>query len=444
MRLDATSILVATAATAVVALLPGLLAALRLVRTTSAHGSVRAVRSISDDVRGVRHRRLLIAGEAALATVLLVGATLLIRSFDALGRVDPGFEEEGAIAMTVSIPVQKYSDVSETRRVYREILTGLRRLPGVVAAGAVTDLPVRSDGEGYGVMVPGINEPESPENWPTARRIAISDGAMEALGVTLVRGRHFAAADGPEDAPVALVNEAMVREIFLGQDPIGRFVSPGEDPREVVGVVRDVRQSGPGQDAPPAFYVPLDQEGQRPGLSFIVRGGGQTVALVTAMRDVVNSVDTQIPVADFVELDRLTSEVTMRPRFLAAIMSGFASLATMLAVLGVYAVLAHSVRARSREIGLRSALGASSREIVREVLTEGLRPTLAGLLVGLTAAAVLSGFLESLLFQVEPLDATSFAAGALMLVTASVAACVAPAVWAARLDPAAALKTTTE
>jgi predicted permease len=379
-----------------------------------------------------------------LATVLLVGATLLIRSFEALGRVDPGFDADGGIAMSLSFPTQRYPDASETRRAYREILTGLRQLPGVVAAGAVTDLPMRSSGEGYAVIAPGINEPESVENWPTARRIAISEDAVDALGVTVLRGRDFSLSDGPGDPPVALVNEAMVREVFLGQDPIGRFVSPGENPREVVGVVRDVRQSGPGEDPPPAFYVPLDQEGARPGLSFVVRAERNPLALVTAMRDVVDSVDPQVPVTDFVELDRLASDARLRPRFLAAVMSGFAALATMLAVLGVYAVLAQSVRARSREIGVRSALGATRGNIVREILAEGLMPTVAGLLVGLTAAAALSGYLQSLLFQVEPLDPASFATGALMLLAASVVACTAPAAWAARLDPARALKTEAE
>ena len=231
------------------------------------------------------------------------------------------------------------------------------------------------------------------------------------------------------------------REDRSRESPIGRRLtgSSGEVGWEVVGVARDVQYRGPAQDPPATFYVALEQ---RPSsqLSFVVRSDGDPLALVEPMRNVVRSVDSEQPITEFITMDRLTSEATAQPRFVTSVMSGFAMLAIVLAVLGVYGVLAYNVRARSREMGLRSALGASSGQVIRHVIAGGMRPALGGLAVGLAGAALLSRFLETLLFEVEPLDTATFAGGGIILAVAAAIACTVPAIWAARVDPMVSLR----
>jgi ABC-type antimicrobial peptide transport system permease subunit len=184
----------------------------------------------------------------------------------------------------------------------------------------------------------------------------------------------------------------------------------------------------------------MAQETPRPRISYIARSSGDPLALIDAMRNVVREVDPDLPVTDFVTLDQLSAEVTAQPRFLAAVMAGFAVLASLLAVLGVYGVLAHAVRSRTREIGLRCALGASRSEVMRQVFMEGMAPAVGGLAVGLAGAALLSRYLESLLFSVRPLDAATFGFGVAILAASAAVACIGPAVWAARVDPMVSLR----
>jgi putative ABC transport system permease protein len=439
-RLDAASVWAAVAVTGVVALLPGIFSALRLVGRGASGGLGGWARQVGEDLRGVRQRRWLVAGEMALAVVLLIGAGLLVRSLVAMARVDPGFTEEGAVAMTLTIPAQKYGDPASIRAVPREILTGLRALPGVTAAAATSDLPILSQGEGWGVIVPDLDGGPTSEG-QTAQRYSVTEDAFDALGVRLVRGRALRASDGANDPLVTVVNETMVRQFFRGQDPIGLHVSNGGDEsREVVGVVRDVRHGAPSDDLLPAFYVPMEQDNPRPRVSFVVRAAGDPLGLVGPMREVARAVDPDLPVSEIVPLERLAFEVTARPRVLAAVMSGFAVLATILAILGVYGVLAHTVRARSREIGLRSALGASRGRTIRHVIAGGMGPALVGLAVGLGAAALLGRFLQSLLFGVEPSDPVTFAGAGFLLAASAALACLLPALWAARVDPMTSLR----
>jgi predicted permease len=343
--------------------------------------------------------------------------------------------------MTLSVPAQKYVEPSAMRAVQEEILDGLRLLPGVAYAGATTDLPMRSSGEQYAVAIPGLYEPSEAEAIGITR-LPVSIDGFRALGLPLIRGRHFTAADGPDDPLAIIVNERMARDFFMGQDPIGRQVTStsGTGGRTVVGIVADVRQRGPGEEPPPTFYVPMAQETPRPRISYIARSSGDPLALIDAMRNVVREVDPDLPVTDFVTLDQLSAEVTAHPRFLAAVMAGFAVLASLLAVLGVYGVLAHAVRSRTREIGLRCALGASRSEVMRQVFMEGMAPAVGGLAVGLAGAALLSRYLESLLFSVRPLDAATFGFGVAILAASAAVACIGPAVWAARVDPMVSLR----
>ncbi len=439
-ELDGTALFVALLIALVVTVLSGLLPALRIAGGDPSSATRSGAREVNEGLRGIRLRRLLVAGEVALAVVLLVGAGLLIRSFNAFVRVDPGFGADGAIAMRLTIPQQKYPEAASMMAVYRQISSGIEGLPGVTLVGATADLPFRSRGLGRGIIVPGVNEPGA-DPVRSVTSFAVSENAFQALGITLLRGRSFMASDGPDDPPVVVVNETMVREFFLGRDPIGRRITgrDGQNGWEVVGVVRDVRHLGPAQDVPAAFYVPLEQQ-PMPRISFVAVSDGDPLLLVEPMRNVVRSVDSEQPITEFISLDRLASEVPDGSRFLVSVMSGLAMLAVVLAVLGVYGVLAYAVRMRSREMGLRSALGASRGQVIRYVIAGGMRPALVGLAVGLVGAALLSRFLESLLFDVEPLDAAAFASGGIILAVTAAIACTVPAVWAARVDPMVSLR----
>ena len=208
----------------VVTVLSGLLPALRIAGGDPSSATRSGAREVNEGLRGIRLRRLLVAGEVALAVVLLVGAGLLIRSFNAFVRVDPGFGADGAIAMRLTIPQQKYPEAASMMAVYRQISSGIEGLPGVTLVGATADLPFRSRGLGRGIIVPGLNEPGA-DPVQSVTSFAVSENAFQALGITLLRGRSFMASDGPNDPPVVVVNETMVREFFLGRDPIGRRIT---------------------------------------------------------------------------------------------------------------------------------------------------------------------------------------------------------------------------
>jgi predicted permease len=411
---------------------------IRGAATNSAESLQSGVRQVGEGVRGLRIRRGLVAAEVGLAVVLLVGAGLSLQSFGALLRVDAGFRPEGVAAMTVNVPFSRYSAGGAWVTRHEEILTELRALPGIEAAAGLGYLPIRSPGEGIAVRVPGIYEPPAGEGI-VPRVFPVTTHAFRSLGVTLVAGRDFLPSDGPDDRRVAIVNETFVRDVLQGGDAIGvRFTNEPTE-WEIVGVVGDVRHEGLREPAPPTFYTHMPQA-PRARQSYVVRTDGDLGSLFVAMRSAVEAIDPQLAIAEMLPLTSVTSDYRARPRVITAVTSGFAALALILATLGVYGVLAYTVRGRLREMGLRSALGASRTTIARDVVVGGMRPAVAGLAVGLVGASLLSGYLESLLFEVEPLNLTTFVGGGALLLLAAAAACVVPASWAARVDPAESLR----
>jgi len=439
--LDGTVVAAALLVTLLAAALAGVLPALRAADVAPADDLREGSRASSTGLRGVRLRRGLVAAEVALAVLLLTGAGLLVRSLEALGRVDPGFETEGRIAMTLTLQDQKHPERTEWMGLYHQILDRLAAHPDVVAAGAIRYLPFRGDGESVPVQVPGLYEP-APEAQRYGHLFQISDDLFPALGMRLLRGRAPGPEDGPEDLPVVVVNEAFQRDFFHGQDPVGRRFKPGRDARyeiEIVGVVADVRFAGLGEPAEPALYVRNDQN-PRIQMSYVVHTSGDPMALVADMRRIVHEVDPDQPVTEIVPLAELTSETLARPRFFTALLGGFAALALVLAALGVYGVLAYVVRGRAREMGLRIALGASGGLVARRVLLQGMAPVGLGVAVGLVGAAALSRFVQSLLFGVTPLDPPTYVAVATVLGAVAALACLVPAWSASHVDPIESLR----
>jgi predicted permease len=438
--LDGAVLAVGVAVTLGATLLAGVVPALRTARATPGSKLREGGRGVAGGTRGVRLRRGLVAAEVALAVVLLVGAGLLFRSVRAMGEVDPGFETGGRLAMTLTISDQKHPDRGEWMSMYREILRRMEALPGVEAAGAIRYLPFRGEGEAWPLQVPGLYEP-TPEEQRYVRSYQVSPDLFQALGIRVLRGRGIRPTDGPDDPFAIVVNETLAREFFQGRNPVGRRVRVAGTEIEVLGVVEDVRHAGLAEEAPPVAYVPQEQS-PRIQMSYVLSAGAGTdpLGLADDLRDIVHDLDPEQAINEILPLEELAGSQTARPRFVALLLGLFATLAVLLAALGVYGVLSWVVRARTREMGLRMALGASAGQVRRMVLANGLRPVGWGLLLGLAAALVLTRFLESLLFGVPATDPATYLAVAAGLGVVGVAASLVPAWSATRVDPMESLR----
>jgi putative ABC transport system permease protein len=403
---------------------PGLFQALR----DAARGAARRSRGM---------RAALLVSEISLAFVLLVGAGLALRSFGRVTAVDPGFQAHDLLTAELSLPASRYPGPEQTGAFYRALLPRLQGLPGAEQAAVALPLPFAPMGVSAGVHLPDRALPP-PDRRPSLGARFVSPGYTELMGIRLLRGRSFVATDEAAGAPlVALVSESAARLLWPGEVPIGKRMSAaiaGDGPggREVVGVVADIktRLDEPGRTEIylPFVNVPL------PHLGIVVRSP-RAAALASALRAEVLAVDPLQPLAEIRTMeDRLATSVAPR-RLSALLLALFAALALVLASAGIYSVLSYSVAQRTRELGIRMALGAEPRQLHRLVVSEGLRWALLGLGVGLMGALALTRVLASQLYGVSPTDATTFGAlGALLLAVAAMASLV-PARRATRVDP---------
>jgi putative ABC transport system permease protein len=434
---------VAAAATALSALVAGLPAALRLSRADPAPGIVRAAGRVAGAAGRHRLRDGLVVLEVASAVALLAGAALLVRSYERLRAVDPGYEPRGVLIAPVFLDMEHYGSGDRSSAYYQTLLERLRALPGVVAAGAATALPASPLG-------PDFERPVWPEEQPQderARRPAwvrmVTTDYFRTLGIRLVAGRPFGAEDGPRAPRRALLSEGLALRLFPGASAVGRRVvidysMAGTYPYEIVGVVGDVRFSGPRTEPRHEIYL---AHAQRPYLvmNVAVRGEGDARLLAPAVRRVLHELDPAKPAHGIHDLAQLTGATYARDRYLTLSLSAFALAAVLLALVGVHGVLAHRVRERTREIGVRIALGASGGVLVRWVAAQGLRLVLAGLALGALVSALLARVLAGLLFGTSPLDPAALVAMVTLPVVALLVS-LGPAWRAARTDPAAVLR----
>jgi putative ABC transport system permease protein len=408
--------------------------------------------ALAEDGRGAggrrrtRTRRAIVVAEVALSLVLLAGAGLLLRTVWNLNRVDPGFDSRGVLTFEITLPESRYAEIPPQVRFFDELTGRLERLPGVVAAGAVGDLPIAEDNyvphnteiEGW-TFAPG-QEPEIPHR-------PVTPGYLDAMGIAVVRGRGLRPSDRADAPPVAVVNEAMARRFWPGQDPVGRRVRwarPLEDRPwlTVVGVVGDVRSNALREVEEPALYTPHAQSRfpWRRIMSVAVRAAGDPAALVPAIRREVRAIDPAVPVVDAETMDRVLHDSVGRVRTEGALLAGFAAVALALAALGIYGVLAQLVSDRRREIGIRVAVGANRSDILRLVVGQGLRLAGTGVVLGVAGALGATRVLRAVLYGVEPGDPLTLAAiGAGALGTAVLASWL-PARRAAAVAPAEALR----
>jgi putative ABC transport system permease protein len=394
-------------------------------------------RSESGSRGGTRLRRILVLGETALAVTLLFGAGLLIRSFWRLTHVDTGMRTESVLTLSITIPSRIYN--AEKDGPYRDaILSRIRALPGVVAVGGSKTLPLQGGGEAYGVRVEG--RPDEKRIKPDGGSIIVTTGYFSALGIPVVQGRDFTQADMDTEAPVLLVNRTLARQLWPGENPVGKGLIFGEKSRlEVVGVIGDVRQDGLEVTPRAAMYVPVARF-PRSSLKIFVRHAGDPAALAAGIRSVIRGLEPDQPISRVVPLTEIVSEAAAKPRLLTSLVAAFGAIALLLAALGIYGVISYGVAQRRREIGIRMALGAGRTEVRRLVVREGMALAGAGLALGLLASAALSPILRSLLFQTRAGDLATLLSVTVLLGAVALLACSIPAGRAANLDPQEALR----
>jgi predicted permease len=436
-RVDRPALLAALAAALVTGVLVGLAPALRASGVTLHHALRDAGRAASAGARQGRLRGALVVAEVALACVLLVGAGLLTRSLLRVLDQDLGFRAEHAVAVRIDARRTFAGDAARAAY-YADALGRVRAAPGVEAAGLTDVLPFGFNRQWSG-PVPGRAYGDHPP--PVYVRVA-SDGLVRAMGVRLLAGRDLAAADDSAARRVVVVNEALAREFWPGDNPLGRMLDPGGQgvPHEVVGVVAGTRHQALEQAPAPEMYLSFRQMPDYASVYAVVRGSPPPAALAAAVRAALRPMDPALPLTEVRVLEELVAQSVAPRRLVAGLLGGFAVFALALAALGLYAVIAYGVAQRTRELGIRLALGATAADVRRRVLAETLRLAAAGAVVGFAAAAAFAGALRGLLFGVPAADPATFAAALWALAGAALLAGYLPARRAARLSPAAALR----
>ena len=389
-----------------------------------------------------RLRSALVVSEIALAVVLLASAGLLIKSFVRLQQVDRGFNTDSILTMVVRLP-DSYNQDPQVINFFRQALEHIRTLPAVRSAGIVNFLPLYGGmGSATGFKIAGRPEPAPGEEPSTDVRV-VDAGYFQTMGIPLLRGRNFTEMELTEPKKVILINEALARKHFPNEDPIGKRldVAMFDNPIwcEVIGVVGNVRYDSLVDESPPAVYFP-HSELVYSFMTLVVRTDGDPAAIAPAVQREIRALDPNQPVSDVRTMDQVMSEWTSRSRFNTLLLGLFAGLATLLSAVGIFGVMNYSVALRTRELGLRLAIGAQPRQVLLLVLKQGLLLTVLGVVVGLAAAFALTRLLSGLLFGVEAFDLSTFTTISLLLVFVSLLACYLPARRAMRIDPLRALR----
>jgi putative ABC transport system permease protein len=396
-----------------------------------------------------RLRDVLVVAEIALAFVLLVGSGLLLRSFSSLLHVDPGFDSTNVLTMGLPIAQTQYPDPARLNLYLREIQAGIESVPGVRRAAVTSALPL--PGWGYGMPFQIAGQPELDRaHRPGGFFKMVSPSYFETLGIKLSRGRVLNQHDTQGAPPVTVINETFAKKYFPGQDPIGKRVRiqevvPGktelgpEIPWEIVGVIVDEKVSGLNDVTSGGFYV-SNQQSPVYGVGLVVRGNLNPSALQKSIRQAVDGVNKDQALSDIRTLDELKTQSLGPDRLGAMLLAVFAGIALLLAAIGIYGVISYSVVQRTHEIGIRAALGASRGNLLRMVLVNGLTLMLIGLALGIAGSFAVTRLLSSLLFGIGARDPLTIAAVAVVLAFVSLAACLIPALRAARVDPLVALR----
>ena len=402
------------------------------------YGTLRAQGKESGDGRGGRTRALLMMLEVAFTVVILVGAGLMLRSFSELSSVDLGVTSSNVVVTQVAFVGSRYRLPAEQASAVERLLANVRAIPGVTIAGGSTSMPPARIQQGETFAVVG-QPAAAPGHEPTAIYIPTTPGFLEALGISLIRGRYIDARDDANGAPVVLISRELARRHFGEADPIGHQLQLGGVPHTIVGVTGDATYEGVGMPTAPVIYVPYAQS-PFAGVQLAIRTTLSPPALGASLREALRHVDPELPLQPPRTLESLIAESVVRPRFNTWLLSTFGGLALVLASIGIYSVIAFAVTQRRAEIGIRLALGAPARSVVSKILRGGMLPVLVGLGVGFAAALVGVRLISGLLYGVPPTDSVTFVLVAIVLLATAFLAGFLPARRAARIDPVIAMR----
>src|SRR5205085_825268 len=391
-----------------------------------------------------RLRALLMISEVALSLVLLVGAGLMVRSFISLLNVQPGFNGQHVVSMSISLPFRKYTKPEQSADFYAQLLTRLRGLPGVQHAAAVNVIPFEFSDDSTHFQIEG-RAPFTPGSEPFADFRVITPDYFDALDIPVLQGRSFNERDTANAPRVAIISDKMARRFFADQNPLGQRLLFRDEPYEIVGVVGDVRYRN-FIDEPhderlrPAIYVPHAQLGGYRGMSVVVRAAGDPAALTAAVRSEVQALDRDQPIFNVRTMPQVFIEGMAPQRLTAFMFAGFALVALLLAAVGLYAVISYSVAQRTHEIGIRMALGAQASDVFKLIIKQGLKLIAIGVAIGLAGAFALTRVMASILYGVSATDFGTFIGISLLLGVVALVACYVPARRAAKVDPMVALR----
>jgi predicted permease len=422
----------------------GLAPALQASRMDPKRGLYEGGRGSMGSARQQRLRSVLVVSEVSLACVLLIGAGLMLRSFLNQLNLDPGFQQNHVLTATLSLPQVEYKTRADSTRFYSRLVTGLRNLPGVESAGAGSDLPWTGyDENAGGFTIEGKKPP--PHDDFHARYHMATPGYFPALGIPAVRGRFFTDADTKDAPQVIIINQSMAARYWPGEDAVGKRFTFEDNPKEkdwmrIVGVVGDVKDKPDSPSAEPAFWWPYAQAPFSSDMTVVLRAIGDPRVLADELRDRVKLLDPSLAVANVRLMDQIADASIATPRFAFSLVGLFAGLAIALAAIGTYGVISYSVSQRLPEFGLRLALGAPPRDVLRMVLAQAVRLALSGAALGLVVALMLARVLRSMMYDVSPADPLTFVSVVFMVIVIALLACYLPARRAARANPMTALR----
>ena len=388
-------------------------------------------------------RNALVVTEIGLALAVLVGAGLLVKSFMRVHEINPGFNPQGLLTMHLSLPDFKYRAAPQRANFYKQLIDNVRSLPGVQSAGAVSVLPLSGGGSSGSFRIEGRDTPQG-QSAPHGARWAATPEYFKTMGIPIIRGRYFEDRDTAEAAQVAIIDESLAKKFWPGEDPVGKRITFQGPPtnriwREIVDIVGHVKHSDLEGESRAQYYVPHQQISQ-PGMALVVRTAADPNNLAGAVRGAVKTLDADLPVFRVRAMDQFVADSMVQRRFALLLIGIFACLASLLAAIGLYGVMAYSVTQRTHELGLRMALGAQRSDVLKLVVKQGMVLAGVGLAIGVIGALLLSRLMKTLLFNVSATDPLIFVLIAATLAAVALIACLFPARRATRVDPMVALR----
>ena len=389
---------------------------------------------------GKRTRSVLVAVEVALSLVLLIGAGLMIKSFIRLQQTHLGFNTDNLLALDLALSESRYPEEHQQVSFFQKTLEQVGALPGIQSAAVTTGLPLTVNLSGSDFRVEGHPEPEPGQEMIINTR-SVSPGYFSTLGISLLKGRDFSDRDNRDAPAVAIINQDLSRTYFPGEDPVGKRItfSDGESWMSIVGVIGDVKQVSLGSIAKPEVYFPYPQAASTE-MSLVVRTTNDPLSQAAAVKGQIRVIDKDLPIAEPKTMAQLLAESVSGPRFNMLLLTLFAVVALVLALVGIYGVMSYSVTQRTHEIGIRVAVGAQSRDVFRMVVGQGMFLTMIGVVCGLIGAFALTRLMTSMLFGVEPSDPMTFAIIAVLVIAVALIACYIPGRRATKVDPLVALR----